>query len=150
MLDEIFGSRTPADWETVFESESIWWKPTHSIEEAAHDDQPAAAGLGRDGCWRRKDAHRGVSDRFQRRSTRCDPPLIPKSGQYTEEVLLELGYNWDGIVERREVGALPRVDSSGSACPERACGGNHHGEWSDAADGKTKTRSKRCSKSTEA
>ena len=31
----------------------------------------------------------------------------PQLGQHTEEVLLELGYDWDGIGELKDAGVLP-------------------------------------------
>jgi crotonobetainyl-CoA:carnitine CoA-transferase CaiB-like acyl-CoA transferase len=36
------------------------------------------------------------------------PPAapVPEMGQHTEEVLLELGYDWDLIVELKEAGAV--------------------------------------------
>ncbi len=33
--------------------------------------------------------------------------LAPELGQHTEEVLLELGYDWDQIVPLKEQGAIP-------------------------------------------
>jgi crotonobetainyl-CoA:carnitine CoA-transferase CaiB-like acyl-CoA transferase len=32
---------------------------------------------------------------------------VPALGQHTEEVLLELGYDWDRIIELKEAGAIP-------------------------------------------
>jgi crotonobetainyl-CoA:carnitine CoA-transferase CaiB-like acyl-CoA transferase len=40
---------------------------------------------------------------------RKKPPIrlpAPEVGQHTEEVLLELGYTWDDIVELKDVGAI--------------------------------------------
>jgi formyl-CoA transferase len=31
----------------------------------------------------------------------------PELGQHTEEVLLELGYDWDKIIALKEAGAIP-------------------------------------------
>jgi crotonobetainyl-CoA:carnitine CoA-transferase CaiB-like acyl-CoA transferase len=31
---------------------------------------------------------------------------VPEMGQHTEEVLLELGYDWDRIIELKEAGAV--------------------------------------------
>ena len=33
--------------------------------------------------------------------------LPPELGQHTEEVLLELGYDWEGIVGMKEAGVIP-------------------------------------------
>jgi len=32
---------------------------------------------------------------------------VPELGQHTEEVLLELGYDWDRIVALKEAGVIP-------------------------------------------
>ena len=39
-----------------------------------------------------------------RRTPRGPPPEL---GQHTEEVLLELGYDWDKIIALKESGAIP-------------------------------------------
>jgi crotonobetainyl-CoA:carnitine CoA-transferase CaiB-like acyl-CoA transferase len=40
--------------------------------------------------------------------TRWEPQgLSPEQGQHTEEVLLELGYDWDRIIALKEGGAIP-------------------------------------------
>ncbi len=31
----------------------------------------------------------------------------PELGQHTEEILLELGYDWDRIISLKELGAIP-------------------------------------------
>jgi len=33
--------------------------------------------------------------------------MAPELGQHTEEVLLELGYDWDRIIALKEAGAIP-------------------------------------------
>jgi crotonobetainyl-CoA:carnitine CoA-transferase CaiB-like acyl-CoA transferase len=33
--------------------------------------------------------------------------LPPEHGQHTEEVLLELGYDWDDIIRFKDQGAIP-------------------------------------------
>ena len=33
--------------------------------------------------------------------------LAPELGQHTEEVLLELGYDWDAIIALKDKGAIP-------------------------------------------
>ena len=32
---------------------------------------------------------------------------VPEFAQHTEEVLLELGYDWDRIIELKDLGAIP-------------------------------------------
>jgi crotonobetainyl-CoA:carnitine CoA-transferase CaiB-like acyl-CoA transferase len=34
------------------------------------------------------------------------PTMAPEFGQHTEEILLELGYDWDHIATLREAGAI--------------------------------------------
>jgi formyl-CoA transferase len=33
--------------------------------------------------------------------------ISPELGQHTEEVLLELGYDWDAIIKLKDAGAIP-------------------------------------------
>jgi crotonobetainyl-CoA:carnitine CoA-transferase CaiB-like acyl-CoA transferase len=40
--------------------------------------------------------------------TRWQPrSLPPELGQHTEEVLLEMGYDWDGIIALKDRGVIP-------------------------------------------
>jgi crotonobetainyl-CoA:carnitine CoA-transferase CaiB-like acyl-CoA transferase len=47
----------------------------------------------------------GTPVRFGATPTEVDP-TVPELGQHTEEILLEIGYDWDDIARFREIGAI--------------------------------------------
>jgi crotonobetainyl-CoA:carnitine CoA-transferase CaiB-like acyl-CoA transferase len=106
-LDKVFATKSMDEWAEVFDRENVWWAPVNSINEVVSDPVAREAGAfvevpGPDGPvpmvstpvdfygtpWRA----RGIA---------------PEWGQHTEEVLLELGYDWDQIVALKEGGAIP-------------------------------------------
>lgn len=44
ILDEVFASRTLADWLPIFADHDVWWGPIQSLEQLAADPQADAAG----------------------------------------------------------------------------------------------------------
>jgi crotonobetainyl-CoA:carnitine CoA-transferase CaiB-like acyl-CoA transferase len=106
-LDGEFAKRTLEEWGAIFERENVWWAPVNSISQALEDPAARASGAfaeiaGPDGpvptvntpadFYGTPGAPRG---------------LAPELGQHTEEVLLELGYDWDRIIALKESGAIP-------------------------------------------
>jgi len=80
----------------------------NSINEVVKDPMVQAAGAfvdvpGPDGT-----SQQMVATPADFSETRWAPQgLPPELGQHTEEVLLELGYDWDGIIGLKERGAIP-------------------------------------------
>ena len=66
-------------------------------ESGAFVDVPGPDGDGRDG---------GDAGRLLGHALGAAGPA-PELGQHTEEVLLELGYDWDQIIALKEAGAIP-------------------------------------------
>ncbi len=106
-LDKEFEKRTLEEWGPILDRENVWWAPVNTIAEARQDPVVRDSGAftqveGPDGVipmvntpvdfYGTPGGPRGVS---------------PELGQHTEEVLLELGHDWDAIIAMKEAGAIP-------------------------------------------
>jgi len=106
-LDAIFARRTFEEWAKRLDDAGMWWAPVQTIEEAVRDPQVAASGAFIDVP---------VADGAARMlATPVDfdghGPAVtrgaPETGQHTEEVLLELGYDWDAIAAFKARRVIP-------------------------------------------
>ena len=106
-LDGVFATKPMADWAQAFAVNNVWWAPVNSINEVVKDPMVQAAGAfvdvpGPDGPTQM------VATPADFSGTPWQPQgLPPELGQHTEEVLLELGYDWDAIIGLKERGAIP-------------------------------------------
>jgi len=106
-LDGVFATKTMAEWGEVLDRHNVWWAPVNSINEVVADPVAQSAGAfvqvpGPDGPTPM------VASPVDFSGTRWEPRgLAPELGQHTEEVLLELGNDWDRIVALKENGAIP-------------------------------------------
>jgi crotonobetainyl-CoA:carnitine CoA-transferase CaiB-like acyl-CoA transferase len=106
-LDREFSKRTLDEWAAIFDRENVWWAPVNTITQALQDPVVQASNSvvkvdGPDGpvpivntpvdFYTTPNAPRGLS---------------PELGQHTEEVLLELGFDWEKIIAMKEAGAIP-------------------------------------------
>ena len=105
VLDEAFAARPVAEWAEVFDREGVWWAPVQAIHELVDDPQAAAADcfVGSGG----EDDRRVVATPVDFGATCWSPGAeIPEMGEHTEEILLELGYDWDAITTLKDAGAV--------------------------------------------
>ena len=103
LLDEVFAARPVAEWADVFDREGVWWAPVQTIDELANDSQAAAAGCFVDS----NDDRRVVATPVDFSSTSWTPGSdVPEMGQHTEEILLELGHDWDSITDLKDSRAV--------------------------------------------
>jgi crotonobetainyl-CoA:carnitine CoA-transferase CaiB-like acyl-CoA transferase len=107
-LDEVFAARPRAEWTAIFDREGMWWAPLQSTDEVVRDPQAIAAGsfvdVPRDGA----PPARMVATPLDFSDTRWEARAVaPELGQHTEELLLELGYDWDAIAAFKEKGVIP-------------------------------------------
>ena len=106
-LDAVFAQKAMAEWAAAFKANNVWWAPVNQVQEASRDPVVQAAGAfvdvpGPDGPVRM------VATPADFSGTPWQPQgLPPELGQHTEEVLLELGYDWDQIVPLKERGVIP-------------------------------------------
>jgi crotonobetainyl-CoA:carnitine CoA-transferase CaiB-like acyl-CoA transferase len=107
-LNKVFSAKTLAEWAVVFDAENVWWAPVQHAHEVVDDPQARAAGgfvpVPIDGA----DPIDMVATPIDFTGTPWSPrSTAPEFAQHTEEVLLELGYDWDRIIELKDLGAIP-------------------------------------------
>jgi crotonobetainyl-CoA:carnitine CoA-transferase CaiB-like acyl-CoA transferase len=108
LLDEVFASRTLAEWGEAFDRAGMWWAPVQSTTEVIADPQAEAAGAWVDVPVAEGGTARMVATPVDFSDTRWAPAgASPECGQHTEEVLLELGYDWERIGTLKEAGVIP-------------------------------------------
>jgi len=107
VLDEVFGSRTLAEWRKALATVEGVWAPVLSPVEVGCDPQALANGYLPEIDKGDGRVYRGVASpaRFDEMAV---GPLrgAPEHGQDTEAVLLELGFDWDEIVTLKEHGTV--------------------------------------------
>jgi crotonobetainyl-CoA:carnitine CoA-transferase CaiB-like acyl-CoA transferase len=107
-LNAIFATRPLAEWGEVFDREDVWWAPVQHAHEVVDDPQARAAGgfvsVPVDGG----DPIDMVSSPVDFAGTPWSArAMSPEFAQHTEEVLLELGHDWDRIIELKDLGVIP-------------------------------------------
>ena len=101
-----FASRTYEEWKTVLAGLSGAWAPVQMASELVDDPMVAANGY-----LARVDRDDGqsydlVANPVQMDETADHLRPAPEHGQHTEEILLELGLEWDAIIAYKEAGAI--------------------------------------------
>jgi crotonobetainyl-CoA:carnitine CoA-transferase CaiB-like acyl-CoA transferase len=106
-LDAVFDKKPLAEWADIFRANNVWFAPVNMVHEVASDPMVQQSGAfvdvpGPDGPVRM------VASPADFSGTPWEPRGIqPELGQHTEEVLLELGYDWDQIIPLKERGVIP-------------------------------------------
>lgn len=108
LLDEVFLTRTRAEWGARFDAEGVIWAEAQTVEQITEDAQAAL-----NNAWIAIDdpthGHirmpAGPAD-FDGVNSCVDTPA-PEYGADTEQVLLELGYTWEQIAALKHGGAIP-------------------------------------------
>jgi crotonobetainyl-CoA:carnitine CoA-transferase CaiB-like acyl-CoA transferase len=106
-LDKVFATKSLDEWSQAFDRENVWWAPVNSISDVVSDPVAQEAGAfvdvpGPEGPIQ------GVATPADFYGTPWQPRgYVPELGQHTEEILLELDYDWDKIVALKESGTIP-------------------------------------------
>jgi crotonobetainyl-CoA:carnitine CoA-transferase CaiB-like acyl-CoA transferase len=108
LLDAIFATAPAAEWHRRLDAAGMWWAPVQTTTEAIEDPQVRASGAIVDVPQADGTSAPGVASPIDFSDTRWSPSgPAPECGQHTEEVLLELGFDWDAIGGLKERGAIP-------------------------------------------
>jgi crotonobetainyl-CoA:carnitine CoA-transferase CaiB-like acyl-CoA transferase len=106
ILEEVFATRTTAEWLRVLTEADLRCAPVNGYADVVADQ----------GVWANEYLVRpDPSDadtiavappvRFSETPARVDA-VAPELGQHTEEILLELGYDWDDIIRLKDAGIV--------------------------------------------
>jgi crotonobetainyl-CoA:carnitine CoA-transferase CaiB-like acyl-CoA transferase len=107
MLDELFATRTLDEWKATLAPIEGVWEPAATVGEV-HDDPQAVAN----GYFVEVQQAEGRSFDLVANPVQFDETPVgtttpaPEHGQHTEEILLELGLDWDEITDLKECGAV--------------------------------------------
>jgi crotonobetainyl-CoA:carnitine CoA-transferase CaiB-like acyl-CoA transferase len=105
-IDAEFASKTYEEWKSLLAGLSGAWAPVQMASELVDDPMVAANGY-----LARVDRDDGksydlVANPVQMDETADQLRPAPEHGQHTEEILLELGLDWDAIIAHKEAGAI--------------------------------------------
>ena len=106
-LDKEFVKRTMAEWGEILDAHNVWWAPVNTISQAIADPVVQASG-----AIQQVEGPEGPIPLVNTPADFFGTPVGPRGpapelGQHTEEVLLELGFDWDQIIALKESGAIP-------------------------------------------
>ncbi|MEW6471519.1 MAG: CoA transferase [Actinomycetota bacterium] len=106
LLDEIFATRTLAEWQVRLSRVQGVWGPVQTALEVHDDPQVLANGYLPELKLDDGTPFRLVANPVQFDETPPELTPAPGHGQHTDEILLELGLDWDHILALKETGAL--------------------------------------------
>jgi len=106
-IEAVMAEKTLDEWSAVFDRENVWFAPVQTPQEAIADPVMAAAGAFVD-----VPVPDGTAKMVATPADFYGTPWQPRGpapelGQHTEEVLLELGLDWDRIIALKEASVIP-------------------------------------------
>lgn len=106
-LDAIINQKKLAEWSPIFDAHNVWFAPVNTVDEVV--DDPVAIQAG---AFVEMESPQGPVRQVATPADFYGTPVRPKEwapelGQNTEEILLELGYDWDRIIALKDAGAIP-------------------------------------------
>ncbi|MEO5843009.1 MAG: CoA transferase [Acidimicrobiales bacterium] len=107
ILDEVFATRTMNEWREVLQHIDGVWAPAQRCIELYDDHQAVANGYIASVDPGNGGAHFPVvANPAQFDEQPCSVTRAPGAGEHTDEILTELGYDWDRIIELKVAGAV--------------------------------------------
>jgi crotonobetainyl-CoA:carnitine CoA-transferase CaiB-like acyl-CoA transferase len=105
-LDAIFGAQPMRHWAEAFDRAGMWWAPLQTVSEVVDDPQARAGGAFVPTPVADGEAEMAASPMDFAATPWKPAGMAPEHGQHTEEILLELGYDWEKIAALRDRGAI--------------------------------------------
>jgi crotonobetainyl-CoA:carnitine CoA-transferase CaiB-like acyl-CoA transferase len=105
-IDEVFASRTYQEWKDALAKLSGAWAPVQQANELVDDPMVVANGYLPHVSREDGKEYELVANPVQMDETADQLRPAPEHGQHTEELLLELGLEWDDIIAYKEAGAI--------------------------------------------
>lgn len=105
-LDTTFATRTRDEWEACFSKYDIWFEPVLSIEEAIDDPIVASSGALIEVPGKTGPIPSVASPVDFAGSPLTVSRATPELGEHTDEILVELGHEWDQIIQWKLDGAV--------------------------------------------
>ena len=103
LLDSAFSKRPLAQWAPRFDEHQLVWAQDARLSEVVADPQVEANGYLTEVEHEGMGLYREIGLPFNLRGTPTHPSgPAPEWGQHTEEVLRELNYSWDRIIELKD------------------------------------------------
>jgi crotonobetainyl-CoA:carnitine CoA-transferase CaiB-like acyl-CoA transferase len=106
ILDEIFARRTLAEWREVLRDIRGVWAPAQKAIELHDDVQVAANGYIDEVAASDGTSFPLVATPVQFDESPASLVRAPEVGEQTEEILTEMGLDWDRILELKAAGAV--------------------------------------------
>jgi len=106
-LDALFQTKTLDEWAPIFDREQVWFAPVQTLAELTEDPVAEASG-----AFIELESPEGPARQVATPAIFFGTPLEPEGwapelGQNTEEILLELGFDWDRIIALKDAGVIP-------------------------------------------
>jgi crotonobetainyl-CoA:carnitine CoA-transferase CaiB-like acyl-CoA transferase len=105
-LDKTFGAQTLDHWKERLAGIEGVWAPLQTSWEVFEDPQAIANGYVPDVDAGDGSSFKLIANPVQFDEQPAELTRAPEHGQHTEEILLELGYDWDKIIALKEKSAI--------------------------------------------
>ncbi len=105
-LDAIFAERTIAEWKQTLNGIDGVWAPLQSPLDVYDDPQAIENGYLPEVTLDDGRTFQLVANPVQFDETPTELTPAPEHGQHTEEILLEMGFDWDAIIQFKASGAV--------------------------------------------
>lgn len=106
ILEEVFRSKTLAEWKPRLDEAGIPWAPVQSLTEVTSDPQAKANDFFVAYDHPSYGRIEGVANPVKLSKTPMIAQPAPEFSQHTEEVLLEHGFTWEDISQFKEQGII--------------------------------------------
>ncbi len=108
ILDEVLATKNSDEWAPRFNDNDLVWGPVQTALEVTQDPCILENNYIAEYEHHSGNKVKGITCPIQLSQNPAKPPSsAPEYGQHTEEVLLEMGYNWDDITKLKDNLVIP-------------------------------------------